>query len=67
MRAYPGIHGTGALKELLKIHGFRIARFTGCPVTVSSRKGGLAAGLIGMTDKIMAGIPGLASRLIAVV
>ena len=56
-----------ALKELLKIHAFKILSIAGCPVTVNSSSSKLFVSSIKTIDKLMSVFPSLASRVIVVV
>jgi methionine biosynthesis protein MetW len=56
-----------ALTELLSIHHFKIVSLSGCPVSVkSSSSRGLASLIVNM-DHLISVLPGLSSRVIAVV
>ena len=56
-----------ALKELLKIHAFKILSVDGCPVTVNTESSNLLGGSIKAMDKMMSAFSSLASRVIVVV
>lgn len=58
---------TRALKELVRIHRFKIISLRGCPVTAKSSPSKILPGLIKAVDNIMAASPSLASRIIMVV
>lgn len=58
---------TRALKELLKIHQFRIKRLVGCPVTAKTLSSKILPGFIKVVDNIMAVSPSLSSRIIVIV
>lgn len=58
---------TRALKELLKIHNYKIIRLTGCPVSVNTSSSRLLIGCIKAIDKVMSVFSSLASRVIVVV
>ena len=58
---------TRALKELLKIHQFKIIRLSGCSVTVSTSSSRFLVGCIKIIDKAVSVFPSLASRVIIVV
>ncbi len=58
---------TRALKELLKIHKFKIIRLIGCPVSVNTSSSRLLMGCIKAIDKAMSVFPSLSSRVIVVV
>lgn len=53
-----------ALKELVRLHGFRIHTVKGCPVTLKSRH--KLAPLARFLDRSLARFPGLANRVILV-
>jgi methionine biosynthesis protein MetW len=57
----------GALKELLKIHSFKILSVAGCPVSINTTSSGLSVGCIKAMDKVMSVFPSLASRVIVVI
>jgi 2-polyprenyl-3-methyl-5-hydroxy-6-metoxy-1,4-benzoquinol methylase len=56
-----------ALKELLKIHSFKIIQTAGCPVSINTSSSGLLVGGIKDFDKVISIFPSLASRVIVVV
>lgn len=58
---------TRALKELLKIHSFKIFSVAGCTVSINTASSGLLVGCIKAVDKLMSVFPYLASRVIVVV
>ena len=56
-----------AFRELLKIHGFRITRLVGCPVTVNTCSSRQLSSPVSVLDRMMSRIPSLSTRIIAVV
>lgn len=56
-----------ALKELVKIHSFKILSTSGCPVSINTSSSGILSGSIKIMDKAMSSFPSLASRVIVVV
>ena len=56
-----------ALKELVKIHSFKILQTTGCPVSINTSSSGFIVGSIKAADNVMSAFPSLASRIIVVV
>lgn len=56
-----------ALKELLKIHSFKIIQTTGCPVSITTSSSGLLTSSIKVIDRAMSIFPSLSSRVIVVV
>jgi methionine biosynthesis protein MetW len=55
-----------ALKELLRLHHFKIKALVGCPVLVSTSQSRVLTSLTGLVDKMMSQIPSLSTRIIAV-
>ena len=55
-----------ALKELLKIHAFKILSVEGCPVRVNTTSSNLFFNSVKAIDKVMSVFPSLASRVIVV-
>jgi methionine biosynthesis protein MetW len=55
-----------ALKELIKIHSFRILQTAGCPVSINTSSSGIFVGGIKVADRVMSALPSLASRIIVV-
>jgi len=54
-----------ALKELVKLHSFRIEKITGCPVTLNTQT--KLSLLIRATDQLTAKFPSLSTRIIMVI
>jgi len=54
-----------ALKELVKLHSFRIEKITGCPVTLNTQA--KLSLLIKATDQLTAKFPSLSTRIIMVI
>ena len=54
-----------ALKELVKLHSFRIEKITGCPVTLNTQT--KLSLLIKATDQLTAKFPSLSTRIIMVI
>ena len=55
-----------SLKELVKLHHFKVRSLIGCQVTVSSPLPALPLGFIKFVDKAMSKFPSLATRIIAI-
>jgi len=56
-----------ALKDLVKLHGFKVKEVTGCTVSVKSNIPKVLLGLIKLMDKIMSKFPSLSTRIIMVI
>jgi len=56
-----------ALKELVKIHTFKIVRVVGCPVSINTSVSGFVVGGIKAIDNFMSNFPSFATRIIIIV
>jgi len=55
-----------ALKELVRLHGFKIRRLVGCSVTIKSPLPKVLSKLIKFIDRIMSRFPSLSTRIIMI-
>jgi len=55
-----------ALKELVRLHGFKIKQIVGCPVAVKSSIPKVLLKLIELVDRVMSRFPSLSTRIIMV-
>lgn len=55
-----------SLKELIKLHHFKVRSLIGCPVTISSPLPTLLLSVIKFVDRVMSKFPSLATRIIAI-
>ena len=56
-----------ALKDLVRIHGFKIQKLIGCPVTVKTSRYMKFSTIINLTDRLVSNITPLSSRIIMTV